>query len=506
MSTRHSIWIILMVLLGLSGAWAQDAPAPEPSVAPEPSTPQQPVPAYGPDNSAPAISENPPISGLDLPNLEPHSAPLSYLQLGAHFAETADSNIEDTLGGSEVNSISRAEGSLTLQRLWSHYTLALDYAGGVGYYNAPGIGLKQVEELGFQQKINWKRGELGIRDAFSYQPEGNFGASYGAEGVAGAGLGGVGALFPGTVLGELGQVPRILNVSAMDVVETLTPKSSITLTGAYGFVHFLGNDPDTGTQFIGSSEITAELGYDRILGPRDQAAIVYAYQGFQFSTPVTFNSNVIQLMWGHRISGRMDFLISAGPQFTQIYNIFEPATPQDFQNTNCQVFFAATGPELECPTNDFRIATAGRALLRYQFPRWNLNAGYQHYLTSGSGFFAGAESDVAHLSANRALGRIWNLGTDVGYSRNSRVASGTCATSTQNCQGVNAAVYQYGFAGFVLSRMFGRNFHAYTSYQFNDLFFDSSYCQNIAGPCNRTSQRQVGSIGLDWIPRPIRID
>ena len=30
----------------------------------------------------PPVSENPPLSGLDLPSLEPHAAPLSYLQPG----------------------------------------------------------------------------------------------------------------------------------------------------------------------------------------------------------------------------------------------------------------------------------------------------------------------------------------------------------------------------------------------------------------------------------------
>jgi hypothetical protein len=70
---------------------------------------------------------------------------------------------------------------------------------------------------------------------------------------------------------------------------------------------------------------------------------------------------------------------------------------------------------------------------------------------------------------------------------------------------VSADIYQYGFAGIGVHRMFGRSFHAFASYQFNDLIFDSSYC-GTTGTCNRISQRQVGTIGLDWIPRPIRLD
>ena len=117
-----------------------------------------------------------------------------------------------------------------------------------------------------------------------------------------------------------------MNVSVVDAVENLTPKSSITAIRAYGIVHFLGRDPETNTAFIGSDQTTAEVGYDRIFGPHDQGAIIYVYEGFDFSVGINFHSNIIQLMWGHRISGRMDFLISAGPQFTQIDNIPTPVT------------------------------------------------------------------------------------------------------------------------------------------------------------------------------------
>ncbi|MGO9167347.1 MAG: hypothetical protein ACLP56_10770, partial [Candidatus Sulfotelmatobacter sp.] len=61
------------------------------------------------------------------------------------------------------------------------------------------------------------------------------------------------------------------------------------------------------------------------------------------------------------------------------------------------------------------------------------------------------------------------------------------------------------FVGFGAHRMFGRNFHGFISYQFNELGFDSSYCGSAVS-CNSTSARQVGTIGLDWIPRPIRLD
>ncbi len=492
------MWVIALLAAGGICASGQEAPVP-----------QQPAPAYGTDTPLPSVSENPPLSGLDLPNLEPHAAPLSYVQLGAHVIQSVDSNVENAVGGTNLQSITRAEGSAELRRLWSHYDLGVDYLGGVGYYNVKGIGLRQIEELGFYQKVMWKRGQLGIRDAFSYQPEGTFGSAYGAIGATGAGLGTIDRSFGGTALGSLGQVPRIMNLTLVDVVENLTPKSSVTLTGGYGFVHFLQTDPNTGTSFIGNSQISGEIGYNRLLGRHDQAALVYGYQSFHFSTGVSFYSNVIQAIWGHRISGRMDFLVGAGPQFTELNHIYAlvPNPTSADQIPPCVVSLQG----LDCPTNDLRISAAGRISLRYRFPKSSLDLSYQHYLSSGSGFFAGAETDVAALRFSRPLTRVWSVYSDLGYSRNSRLSAlsntqaAACAADPSTCVGVGANTYQFGFLGLGVHRMFGRTLHGFASYQFNELAFDNSYC-GPTGLCNRIASRHVGTIGLDWTPRPMRLD
>jgi hypothetical protein len=473
------LWVSLFLLLAFAAGQAQDDSA----QAQQGTVPPPPVPAFGQgqDSASTTTSENPPISGLDMPNLEPHAAPLSYLQAGAHFSQSVDSNIENSLGGSEVSTITRLFGSLELQRLWSRYALGLEYVGGVGYYDATGLGWRQVQELGFDQKVTWKRGQFDVRDAFSYQPEGSFGTSYGGVGVAGAALGSESVFFGGTALGDLGQVPRIMNLALADVVEGLTPKSTITASGGYGFLHFLQDDPDLGNAFIGSSQLSGQVGYDRLLGKHDQAAIVYGYEKFEFSTGESFVNNLIQLMWGHRISGRMDFVIGAGPQFTQL-------SEED---------------------NDLRISAAGRVELRYQFPRTYMDLSYSHFITSGSGFFAGAESDIGRLSVSRPLTRTWTGFSDIGYSRNSRVLPTTCPFSqllAGTCPGVAGNVYKYVFAGAGMRRNFGRTVGLFATYQFNYLTIDSAYCGSTGGPCDRNSQRHVVTVGLDWTPRPWRLD
>jgi hypothetical protein len=504
---------ITLCLVTGSVAWAQG----DENQAPVP----PPVPAFGQENPVPSVSENPPISAIDQPGLEPHAAPESFLLPGLHFSESVDSNVANQLGGSSTSTVTRGLGSLTLQKLWKNYDVAMDYIGGAAYYNRRGLGLEQLQQLDMDNRINWKRGQLAIRDSFSYLPEGTFAfGAYGGEGAYNLGLGSLGAgmlgsnafagqtsIFNGAGQISLGQVPRLTNLGLADIVENLSPKSAVTLAAGYGLVHFYGNLNESffgdtvaeNVNFVGSSEFTGQVAYDRVLNPKDQVALSYGYQGFDFSTVGTaFHSNVVQLMYGHRISGRMDFMIGAGPQFTridlQVCNL--PGIPA----SGC----SSLGGTLST-MGDTKIGAAGRISLRYKFPRTSLSLNFQRFDTDGSGIFAGSETNTAHLDVRRPLTRIWDLFTDYGFVRGTRLQIPGSA--------VSANTFTYGYAGVGLHRQFGRSLRGFVSYQFNELGFDTS-CplpvtssgSSTTGPCSHISQRHVGSIGLDWTPRPIRLD
>jgi hypothetical protein len=513
MNKGQIILTLTLTLVLASVAWAQG----DENQPPAPS----PVPAFGQENPAPTVSENPPISAIDQPGLEPHAAPESFLLPGLHFSESVDSNLANTLGGSSTGTVTRGLGSLTLQRLWKNYDVAMDYIGGVSFNSRTGVGLEQLQQLDMDNRINWKRGQLAIRDSFSYLPEGIFGfGAYGGGGAYNSGLGSLGAgmLGAGAFGGQndafiggngvsVGQVPRLTNLGLADIVENLTPKSSVTFATGYGLVHFYGSlISPAGTQenvtFVGSSEFTTQAAYDRTLNPKDQVALSYGYQAFNFSTVNSaFHSNVVQVMYGHRISGRMDFMIGAGPQFTHI----------DENPSVCTFFgFPLNVPPQDCtkdggtfmvfPQAANHIGLAGRISLRYRFTRSTVSVTYQRYNTSGSGVFAGSRSDIVHLDASRKLSRVWDVFADFGYSRNVRLQLSGSA--------VNANSFTSAFGGAGLHRQFGRNLRGFVSYQFNYLSFDT-LCplgSTSTGTCSNNAKRQVGSIGLDWTPRPIRID
>jgi len=511
MNRRQIAGIVGMMLFGLGVVRAQDNATP-PSDSP---APQQPVPAYGQENTPAPINENPPLSGLDLPSLQEHAAPLSYLQPGATFSESANTNIGNTLGGTSFGSITRGLGNLALRRLWSHYNLALDYTGGVAYYNNKSAGVRQLQDLGVDQKIQWKRGQLSFLDSFSYLPEGNFGGAYGSlgsSGAAGLGNSAIGSFFGGNSFGGLGLTPRILNVSLAELSENLSPKSAVTATGGYTFTHFYGNDV-SGASFIGSSQVSAQGGYNRILTSHTQVAAMYGYQGFDFTVLGTaFHTHVVQGMYGHRISGRMDLLLGAGPQLTLIDSQSQVCSDPNIPPLLCQL---AGDALLPITTSSRRLSVAAQARLRYRISKNSFELRYERFVTSGGGLFTGAQTDMVRFGVEHPLSRKLNLAMDLGYSHNDRLqpltpqqiqACGSLPQTQQNaCPANDARTYNTGFAGAALHRFFGREFHGFVSYQFSELALDHSFC--VSGtPCGRISNRQVVTLGLDWTPRPIRID
>ena len=223
-------------LLAASVAWAQSDEHPTASSSP--------VPAFGQENSVPLVSENPPISAIDQPGLEPHAAPESFLLTGPAFQRVGRfqrgrqrGRVVDRRRNSRHGKPDAAKaleklrrGRRTTSEAWPT-TRTWD------------VGLEQLQQFDIDNRINWKRGQLAIRDSFSYLPEGTFGfAAYGGGWAYNVGMGSLGAgmLGAGAFGGQsnafnggkrhyhLGEVPRITNLGLVDVVEELTPKSSVT--------------------------------------------------------------------------------------------------------------------------------------------------------------------------------------------------------------------------------------------------------------------------------------
>src|SRR5271156_7146697 len=153
------------------------------------------------DNPSTQSPDNPPISGLDQPSLGVRFPTRSFLVPGAHVSEALDTNAGESSGSSAVTGVTRALGSLMLQKIGGRSETALDYVGGVAFYSGINPSVTQIQQFDAEEKILWRSGVLTLRDRFSYLPEGSFGfGAYGESGAYNLGLGGIG--YVGGTLGQ----------------------------------------------------------------------------------------------------------------------------------------------------------------------------------------------------------------------------------------------------------------------------------------------------------------
>jgi hypothetical protein len=468
------------------------------------------------------MTENPPLSGLDEPTFEPGYGARSYLAPKAEVSESVNSNATNEFSNTNITTTSRALGSVELQKLWKMHPLAVDYVGGVDWYNGPRSHVYQVHSLAATQRFLWRTGQFALRDSFSYLPEGAFGfgsfggaggasggGGFGGGGLGGGGVtGGTGGIFTNGQFGSVGTQPRITNMAIADVSQYLSPRSSMVLSAGYGLTHFL-NNPQTSSCastagcYFNSQETILQAGYNRQISRQNQVSVVYAFEELHFPTSSagTLNVNMLQLLFGHRISGKLDFLIGGGPEWVhRSQSEEELVTPIGTFPLGLPCLHPTVLTPCVVVKSSFLTGSA-RASLRYHWSaRTELLLTYLRYISPGSGFFGGANTDVVRFAATHSLARRWNVTADTGYSRSSRLLTATASIAA------GSANYHYWYVGGGVHRQLGRYFGAFASYQYNAFGFGSNGCTGTSSVCGRSYGRNVGLIGLHWTPHPIRLD
>jgi len=464
---------LLLVFLGIS-VWA---------AAQNDSTQERTGPAPALGQTAPILNpDNPPVSSLDEAGLEMRSASRSFVSYGLSVSESADTNAGNNLDSQTLSSVTHLLGALDFQRFYAKTDLFGEYVGGGAFYSNARRDLSQLHALGIMGVTRWRTGRLTLRDSFSYLPEGSFSVGAfggnpglgiasggGASGLAGGGLPGS-HFFGNGQFGAVGLTPRLTNSAFADVVQSLTPRSAFTVAGGFSNAHFFDNTE----ALINSDKVMVQAGYSYMLGRRDQLGAVYGFQQFRFPQDVggQIDAQIVNFRWSHTVSGRMTLIGGIGPQRLVI---------QD--------------PFLGTVT---RWSANGRAVVRYRFTRTSIAAAYEKYTSEGSGFFGGANTQTVRLGVTRPLARTFEVYFDFGYSHNTRLQS-------KGDGGVPGSSFDHGFARVLLRKHLGREYSAFAAYRFNDLHFDSPVCLT-GSPCGRNSERHMATIGVEWHPRPTRID
>jgi len=240
----------------------------------------------------------------------------------------------------------------------------------------------------------------------------------------------------------------------------LSRRSAFTFAGSYGLLHF------TDAGYFSSRMWNAQVGYDYLLDPADSIALLASYGKVDFTGTSNSTTNYLAaLAYGRKITGRMAFQVAAGPE-----QIRSSSGASAFQLWYGSVSSALT----------------------YQWRRAGYSLSFMRGLSSGSGVFLGAKSNVVTLAAHRQFTRFWTGSVNGGYAINdSLVAAGAPAVRFDNW-----------FVGGNIARQLGSHLQINFSYGIQRQNNPAVCPVSLVGGCGVNGFQQTFGMTVNWHLRP----
>jgi hypothetical protein len=223
------------------------------------------------------------------------------------------------------------------------------------------------------------------------------------------------------------------------------------------------------------------MGYQ--LSRRDTIAVVYHFNDLWFTGfPVTIRDNVVEGAYQRQVGERLFLQVGAGPEITFIHN---PTAGTGISDTT-------------------RTSISVDALVSYRITRGNgLTAGYDHFLSSGSGIFLGAITDRLYLRFDRQLSRLWTLDVNASYAHNGNLIP--LFNSTTLVAPSNASFDSF-YGGVEMRRRIGRDSELFFGYLGRYQSASFVLCQQGQGICQ--GAHLVGhqfNFGFAWHLKPVPV-
>jgi hypothetical protein len=334
----------------------------------------------------------------------------------------------------------------------------LNYSGNVLAFPNGDPTWRTYQDVGFSQSVNMGRWTLTAADTFNYSPNSPFGG-YGLGLTANSG-----AVASSTINPQYVPNQSILTTYAASYFNTalgqveygLTHRLSWTATGSYGIMRF----PDSA--LYDSNQLLASTGYNHSLTARDAIFGTYNYSEFHYTLiNSSFTSQNIQFGYSHKVTGRMSFQASGGPQFTNTTSL---------------------------GTKQKQIRFSGAASLAYSRGYTSLALTYFAGTTAGSGVLTGAQTQNVQFTVGRTFSRAWTTDLSCGYSNNSGL--------------VQQQSYDSFYVAPAIRRAVTRNLGLSFNYSYQRQLTQSA----CSGPVCGTVSRNLLTAGIDYRFRPIHLE
>jgi hypothetical protein len=465
---------------------------PDQSEQPKPSDqgatqPSGPIPAYRSPLAGAANNDEDTDTNTEL---TPDTSPLTgaqnltlgtpttrnYWQPHIDILATVDSNPVETPGQSSWGTWTSFSGGIDVHRTSGNSSMLLSYVGGGMISNNSDASNGVVQALSFSDLFTFRRWSLLFLDALNYLPE----SAAGFGGLGGGTSPGQPGLGPGFGTGQsllTGRGQNLGNSFATQVDTFLSARASLTFVAGVSLLKYFDSD------LLNYGSVDFRAGYNYQLDRKNTIGAAYSFSDYIYTnSDQSFVSHTVQAFYGRRVTGRLAFQISAGPQIV-ISSL--PIAP------NPGTSGGGTGSTTTGSTTQLYWALNTNVL--YQMRRTGLGLGYSHGVGGGSGVLAGSLTDTVTGTVSREMSRTFSSGITGGYSRNKGLVIETAGLSSQT--------YDYWFGGASLSHPIGRTLALNLSYQLQYQTSNASFC--TGSTCGTSVIRNLISFGVGWHERPL---
>ena len=524
MKFRANLAAFLLGLAGATGVHAQSSGTQsQSSSGQQPTQPTQPdQPAKSPDDKSdkadqdqlpkpPVVAgsaDDAPLTGASMPIIG-LVASRSYIIPSVFFFGQVDSNANNTAGNYDFTSINTLAGSIAIQKLGRASQFNLGYLAGRSFSSSNSAFNSTTQEVAASEV--WSRGRWDgfLFDSLNYSSQSAFLGGSTPFDFAGlnsvAGLSGTPVTVRNTFLPGQGIFtpfgPRLSNALVAQINNHLSRRTFFTLVGNYDILHFYNSNiisavparvqsPTFNLIDSSAAGFQAGLGYQR--SRRDTFAVVYRFNDLWFTgVPISVRDNTLQAAYQRELGERLLLQIGAGPEITFIH---EPTLTGTTASGTAAIGTTAT--------SDTRVSWSVDSLLRYELSRGvSLTAGYNHFLSSGSGVFLGANTDQVFFGLSRQLSRVWSVSASVSYAHNRNLVplfNASTLVAPAN------ATFDSIYGGVEFHRRFGRESDVFFGYL--GRYQTSSFVFCPQGICTGSSLTgHQFNFGFAWHLKPVPI-
>ena len=380
----------------------------------------------------------------------------SYIQPEVRIFQHVDINPNDA-SGTSANGVTNLSWNVGFNRVWKTAQTTAHYAGG-NAFNYEDLGdTRMHHQFGIGQFFRFRRWTLSLFDNVTYFPESSFGYRFGTL-IQSPYI----DLNPGFIPNQsilTGPGTRVANTVVGQADFLLSPSNSLTASASWGILRF------TDATAVESNHWQAGLGFNHAISARGSVGVVYGVSIIDFNGLVAGQQIVTHhahAAYGRRITGRLGFAVSGGPQITT------------FGGSLVGI--------------DSRVSWGMTSTLAYDFRNATLKVRYGHHVTDGAGLFLGANTHRIDGSIGRALTRTVSLAANFGFSRNSSLRQTTVGGLERTFNTVHLGVG--------LTRPLSRQVNLAFRYNLQYQTTDSTVCTGTL--CGSNATRHAIGIGIDW--------